>query len=582
MKTIGFTTLMLLGINVFCQNLSVNNTYPRNQPLWLAQHLVGPNLSVFAPIGPNGTPIWQPTSTQIATFQNTNPIFGLDSGIVLVTSDAIDVVCGQSGSFTTSPIQTPSSTLTGILNQLGSSSSALYDKASIEFSFVSPNDSIELEYIFASKEYTSYTCSQYNDVFGIFLIGQGINGQPLWNANGSPNIDTVNLAVITGNSIPVAVNTINQGFPSSNGNASNCLAANPNYVANSVMYNANTGGTSIINMEGYTDAFKAKANVICGNIYTLRIEIADNADGNFNSAVFLGHSFYSLPKINLELDYGNNDSLLYEGCNDVKFIVSREGALQDSCFMSFNLSGNAINGVDYSGMPTSISLMPFQTSDTIFISGIDDGIFEGIDTLNIMMQPVTTNCAVYPAQYRQIYISDKTSLQHTTSVILGQSNSSWIANLDTTVYYLFPKDYDNVQWTVSGGLIIGPDNEDSVTVFWNTLDTSGIITAKTYKNQCWDSISYQIYVSQIGLTEGDNEFEAIIAPNPNDGYFTLEVEESIVGSEYVLIDELGRLIEKGKIESTSQDFDLLSKPKGVYRLSIKSTNGIKTMAVVVQ
>ena len=71
-------------------------------------------------------------------------------------------------------------------------------------------------------------------------------------------------------------------------------------------------------------------------------------------------------------------------------------------------------------------------------------------------------------------------------------------------------------------------------------------------------------------------------PNPNDGYFTLEVDASIVGSEYELTDELGRSIEKGKIESTSQDFDLYGKPKGVYRLSIKSTNGIKTMAVVVQ
>ena len=89
-------------------------------------------------------------------------------------------------------------------------------------------------------------------------------------------------------------------------------------------------------------------------------------------------------------------------------------------------------------------------------------------------------------------------------------------------------------------------------------------------------------INNIGIFETEIEFEGIIAPNPNDGHFTLEVEESIVGSEYELTDELGRLIEKGKIESTSQDFDLLSKPKGVYRLSIKSTNGIKTMAVVVQ
>ncbi len=76
--------------------------------------------------------------------------------------------------------------------------------------------------------------------------------QPLWNANGTPNIDTVNLAVIPGTTTPVAVNTINQGYPSGSWPASNCSSANPNYVTNSVFYNANSGGTSIINMEGYT------------------------------------------------------------------------------------------------------------------------------------------------------------------------------------------------------------------------------------------------------------------------------------------------------------------------------------------
>ena len=89
-------------------------------------------------------------------------------------------------------------------------------------------------------------------------------------------------------------------------------------------------------------------------------------------------------------------------------------------------------------------------------------------------------------------------------------------------------------------------------------------------------------INNIGIFEADNKFEGTITPNPNDGYFTLEAEESIVGSDYELTDELGRLIEKGKIQSTSQDFDIYGKPKGVYRLSIKSINGTKTMAVVVQ
>jgi hypothetical protein len=100
------------------------------------------------------------------------------------------------------------------------------------------------------------------------------------------------------------------------------------------------------------------------------------------------------------------------------------------------------------------------------------------------------------------------------------------------------------------------------------IDTSNVLTLHTVQN--------------ISVSEKSRAPKEYIFPNPNDGYFTLEVDASIVGSEYELTDELGRSIEKGKIESTSQDFDLYGKPKGVYRLSIKSTNGIKTMAVVVQ
>ena len=100
------------------------------------------------------------------------------------------------------------------------------------------------------------------------------------------------------------------------------------------------------------------------------------------------------------------------------------------------------------------------------------------------------------------------------------------------------------------------------------IDTSNVLTIHTVQN--------------ISVSETSPALKQYILPNPNNGHFMLELDTLFIGSNYELTDELGRLIEKGKIESTSQDFDLLSKPKGVYRLSIKSTNGIKTRAVVVQ
>jgi hypothetical protein len=89
-------------------------------------------------------------------------------------------------------------------------------------------------------------------------------------------------------------------------------------------------------------------------------------------------------------------------------------------------------------------------------------------------------------------------------------------------------------------------------------------------------------IDNFGLFEDFQSTRMTIGPNPNDGHFTLEVDESIVGSDYKMTDELGRLIEKGKLQSTAQQFGLFGQPKGVYHISIISTNGIKTVSVVVQ
>ncbi len=423
-------SLLLLSVGpveLLAQNITVNNTSPRNQPMWLVQNvMVGPNMTVFSPIGPLGTPISQPSSTQIGKFNINNPNFGLDSGIVMVSTDAIDVVPGQFGTYTSYPTQTPSANLTTVLNAIGSSSSNQYDRASIQFSFVAPGDSVKFDYIFASKEYTSYTCSSFNDVFGFFLIGQGINGQPLWNANGTPNIDTVNLAVIPGTTTPVAVNTINQGYPSGSWPASNCSSANPNYVTNSVFYNANSGGTSIINMEGYTDVFTAKASVSCGSLYTIKMFICDVSDGALNSAVFIGARSFELPTISLSQAWnqGNtfNDSTMIEGCQPSWLYLDRQGAVFDTMVVDFVYGGTAVSGTDYAPLPSSITLLPGQTRDSIQIWAYDDGVAEPNETISIVMQPVTTNCAVYPAQYKTFVIRDKVSV--TVDATVGAGNDT--------------------------------------------------------------------------------------------------------------------------------------------------------------
>ena len=55
---------------------------------------------------------------------------------------------------------------------------------------------------------------------------------------------------------------------------------------------------------------------------------------------------------------------------------------------------------------------------------------------------------------------------------------------------------------------------------------------------------------------------------PSKGLFSIDVDQKNIGSFYQILDNVGRLIDKGIIRELSQDFDLSDKPKGVYRIQV--------------
>jgi hypothetical protein len=385
--------------NLQAQTISVNTAAPRNNPHWLAQNvLVGPNFSLLPqPINlATNMFLSQGNSTQIGkfSFPAHNANFGLDSGIVMVTGGATDVVPGQTGSPGSGTSQ--SANLLTVLSAIGSSQTALNDKAQIMFSFIAPGDSVKFDYVFASNEYAGYTCTQFNDAFGFFLIGKGING-------GSANtIDTVNLATIPNTNVPVAVNTINGGAPTGGGSVATCMAANPNFVAHSVYFNSNVAAAGFSSSySGFTDVFTAKARVQCGQLYTIKMIIADVSDGALNSAVFLGARSFQLPTISLSrsTNSGNSfsDTNVVEGCKASGLIIERKGATTDTMRIAFTQNqGTAQPGVDFTPLPALVTLLPGQTKDTVWIQAFDDGLAEGPEVIQLVMQPVSTFCADYP------------------------------------------------------------------------------------------------------------------------------------------------------------------------------------------
>ena len=89
----------------------------------------------------------------------------------------------------------------------------------MSLTFEATGDSIRFNYVFGSDEYLTWVNTQYNDIFGFFLDGPGIDG-PYAN-------DAVNLAEVPDSDpqLPITISSVNNVTNSEfyiNNNPNNC------------------------------------------------------------------------------------------------------------------------------------------------------------------------------------------------------------------------------------------------------------------------------------------------------------------------------------------------------------------------
>ena len=139
---------------------------------------------------------------------------------------------------------------------------------------------------------------------------------------------------------------------------------------------------------------------------------------------------------------------------------------------------------------------------------------------------------------------------------------------------------NSYNWTITGGLITSGQGSNSISVLWRA-GPIGYLNVLEANSGCSNSDSIIVYIYGVGLV--DNSLNSIIlSPNPNSGLFAIKVDQEYIGSSYQILDNLGRLIDKGIIRELSQDFDLSDKPKGIYRIQVSNEKAIKTLNVVIQ
>ena len=288
------------------------------------------------------------------------------------------------------------------LDMVGASNNSLNNLIILEFDFIPNSDAVTFNYIFASNEYTSYTCSQFNDIFGFFLSGPGITGPFTNNAENIALVpDPTDPTQYT--TTPVIINTVNSGTPSGAYPASNCSDIDANWQDYSVFYTDNIT-TPTVNYPGFV-TLHATANVTACLTYHMKLAIADVADGGVNSAVFLQeNSFNSLPDIEYIVEsntaniFNPNSPFadnIYEGCGDASITFERPPGIGGDLLINYNLFGSSTLNVDYTLSNTvnnQVIILAGDDEAIVNIGAISDGTDDDNESVLIEILPLDYGC----------------------------------------------------------------------------------------------------------------------------------------------------------------------------------------------
>lgn len=376
MRSLSVITLLIAILNNSFGQLTTNTGV--TPAVLVNNYLLGQNVSV-------GNITYTGAPQAIGTFNGANSNLGINSGIIITTGD----VAMAAGANNTSSA--------GIDNQLPGDSELTaiaslqtFDASVLEFDFVPEFSKIKFRYIFGSEEYNEFVCTGVNDLFGFFISGPGIVGSQ-------------NLAVVPGTSIPVSINTINNGVPM--GNDPNCNLGNTGYFVDNTLVISTT-----VQYDGFTTILTAEANVIPCETYHIRLAIADGGDGIYDSGVFLEAGSFSGENFLNIANVGNAiDSASIEGCAASKFLFSIPDPLPTDYVVKYSINGTAVNGTDYVKINDSIVIPAGQKTAQLNITPIPDALLEGTETV-ILTLSLNSACST-DSIFATVKIRDLDSLQ---------------------------------------------------------------------------------------------------------------------------------------------------------------------------
>ena len=316
-------------------------------------------------------------------FSGPGSIVGFDRGIILSTGMVTDAPGPNSdtdlGSELMGDVSDPDLDLASTGN--------VYDAVGIEFDFVPLQPVVTFRYVFASEEYCEFVGAPFNDIFGFFISGPGING---------PFSDgAINLATVPGTNQAVSINNVNFG-------------ANQEYYLDneypSVRLAAGCGGDdqpgprfADIEYDGQTVILTATIELQICSTYHIRLVVGDVQDSDLDSAVFLEAGSFDLGgSVTLEPEDDSGPTVVYEGCEPTAFRVQRgpDSNPEREQTIAYRIGNNstAQEGLDFTAGTGSVTIPAGAEFATIPLVAFADGVDEGPENVWLYLD---IPCACY-------------------------------------------------------------------------------------------------------------------------------------------------------------------------------------------
>ena len=370
--------LFTLTGNLLAQDMEVTNAPPITPENLITNIFLGEGVEVVS-VDYQGPPL------SVGFFKNGQEEVGIGRGIIMSTGYTVSEganVGAESVGFDFASGSTLSTASDPDISQIVGNANDVNDMAKYTITFIPISDTLRFNYVFASEEYPEYVCSDFNDVFGFFISGPGINGP--YENNGE------NIALIPGTSLPVTINNLNPGVVGSAGIISNCTPPNGS-LDFSQYYIDNDGTTNQPVYDGYTQVLTAQAIVTPCEEYTIKLIIADVGDDAFDSGVFLEAKSFGTGSLKVEAVTVSLDGTVSEGCAEGLLTFKLPTPTVNDFPIDYNIFGTATNGVDYELIPPDIFIPAGSDSISVPIIAFEDGIDEMPETLLIDVQKDVCN-----------------------------------------------------------------------------------------------------------------------------------------------------------------------------------------------